>query len=1175
MRTLGLTLLFCAFAWTATGTTRGADLAAQFRRPPDSARPWVYCFWLEGNVTREGITADLEAMRRAGIGGLLFMDGAMGNPVGPHRFMSDSWRAMFRHMVAECQRLGLEINLNNDPGWAGSGGPWIKPEQASQKVVISETIVSGPAHFDAVLPQPRTTGDFYRDIVVLACPAPAPGPDGQIRRIENFDSTKSFAGDQDFAGCVPWPREIATNPHWPVVPAQQCIASGKVQDISDRMDAQGHLKWDAPAGRWVVLRIGHTVAGGVTRSAQAEANGWECDKLSKAAVETQFTNMVGKLLADVGPHANNTIVSTHIDSWEAGSGNWTDGFREEFRRRRGYDLLPYLPTLNGLLVDSLEVSERFLWDLRETVCEMLLENYAGHLKKLAHQKGLRLSIEGYDGTCDDLRFIGRADEPMCEFWQRGCYSGLPLCDIVNEVSSAAHVYGRKIVAAEAFTNWHGDFLDHPATLKPLGDWAFCAGVNRYCFSEWIVQPWPDRTPGVSFLFIGTVFHRSLTWWEQSRPWHKYVARCQHMLRQGQPVADILYLQAEGAPHRFVAPIPVDECGMIPDRRWFNYDGCPAELLQRATVKDGEIVLPSGMRYRLLVLPTYNADSIPVLHVEGNYVYTASPLPKVETMTPELLRHVKRLAEAGATVFGTRPLKSPSLANYPECDREVTRLADELWGKDAGRNGSGEHRVGRGRVAWGYPPDETLITMGVGPDFGCDLDLYGTLFYTHRRCDDGTEIYFVANKIDGVVQGMCRFRASKPCPELWHPATGRTGRVMTYQRFQGGTLLWLRLEPHESVFVVFRANRQQTARAIPHSIVSVTRNGKDIFAMTPDTTKIVVKKASYGVLGDLGRTRDVTARVQSIVNAGERRFEAWRLGEGDDPAPQTMKTLAVDYTINGQPRHTTVLDGQTICLGEVIDPLPIANVTATADGNLSLEAWQNGRYELKTASGRTLQCNVDNIPAPQPIDGPWEVRFPAFATQQSRLSLRESSATFAERKATMTSGGAPASIKLDKLTSWTDNADSNVKYFSGTATYRKTFNLPADALAAGRSIYLDLGKVAIIARVNVNGHDLGILWNTPFRIDATKTLKAGENTLGVQVTNLPVNRMIGDEQLPEDSERNPDGQLKSWPKWLTEGKPSPAGRHTFATYRVWKRDSPLQESGLLGPVKLYTTQQVTP
>ena len=210
-----LTLLFCTLAWTSAAATRGADLAEQFRRPPDSARPWVYCFWLEGNVTREGITADLEAMRRAGIGGLLFMDGAMGNPVGPHRFMSDSWRAMFKHTVAEADRLGLEINLNNDPGWAGSGGPWIKPEQAAQKVVMLETIVQGPAHFDTALAQPPAVGNFYRDIVVLACPAPVAGADGQFRRIENFNSTKSFSGDRDFQACVPWPRSIPTNSKWP------------------------------------------------------------------------------------------------------------------------------------------------------------------------------------------------------------------------------------------------------------------------------------------------------------------------------------------------------------------------------------------------------------------------------------------------------------------------------------------------------------------------------------------------------------------------------------------------------------------------------------------------------------------------------------------------------------------------------------------------------------------------------------------------------------------------------------------------------------------------------------------------------------------------------------------------------------------------------------------------
>jgi hypothetical protein len=1136
---LALGALFSAVATSV----QGADLATEFQTPPDSAKPWVYCFWLEGNVTREGITADLEAMQRAGIGGLLFMDGAMGNPVGPHRFMSESWREMFKHMVAEADRLGIKINVNNDPGWAGSGGPWITPQIAAQKVVTSETVVEGPKAVDAALPQPPTAHNFYRDIVVLACPAPEAAVGGQFCRIENFNSTKSFSGDQDFAGCVPWPRTIATNPSWPAVPAAQCIAAAKVQNLSERMDAAGRLKWDAPAGRWLVLRIGHTPAGGITRSAQAEANGLECDKLSKKAIETQFAAMVGKLLDDVGPLAGKTIVSTHIDSWEAGSGNWTDGFREEFRRRRGYDMLPYMPTLNGLVVESLEVSERFLWDLRETVCEMLLENYAGRLKELAKSRGLGLSIEGYDGTCDDLRFIGRATEPMCEFWQRGCYSGMPLCDIVEEVSSAAHVYGRPIVGAEAFTCWRGDFLDHPAALKPLGDWAFSAGVNRFDFSEWIVQPWPDRVPGVSFLFIGTVFHGKLTWWDQSKAWHEYIARCQHMLRQGKFVADVCFLEAEGAPHRFVAPIPIAERGAIPDRPPYNFDGCPAELVREMKIEDGRLVLPSGMRYRLLVLPSYNADSQPVMHVEGNYVYTASPLPKVETMTPQLLRRIMELVEAGATVLGPRPSTSPSLVDFPKCDEEVKRLADDIWGENAGFDGGGEHQLGKGRVVWGSTPEKILAAMNVPADFTCDASLKGKLRYTHRRIDDGTEIYFVANKVDGVVQGTCTYRALGQ-PELWHPDSGQKERLAIYEPDHDVTRIPLRFEPHESVFVVFRPTKDNNF----DTVVSLTRDGRDVFADAPPPAKIAVAKATYGVPGDAGRTRDVTAKVQAIVDGGEHRFAAWRVGEGDDPAMQTLKTLAVEYTVDGEPRETAVLDGETIAMGDVTDPLPIAAVHRTGNGAMELETWQNGEFKLTTASGRTMSFAARCIPTPTQVPGPWMLSFPA-------------------------NSGVSNTVALDKLISWGNHEILAVKYFSGTATYRTVFAVPQE-LAAGGAMYLDLGDVAVIAEVSVNGRNLGTLWTAPFRVNITEALKPGENVLEVRVTNLWVNRMIGDEQLPEDSDRNPDGSLRAWPDWLLAGKTSPARRQTIATFRVWRKDSPLQKSGLLGPVKLLTTQSAT-
>jgi hypothetical protein len=449
------------------------------------------------------------------------------------------------------------------------------------------------------------------------------------------------------------------------------------------------------------------------------------------------------------------------------------------------------------------------------------------------------------------------------------------------------------------------------------------------------------------------------------------------------------------------------------------------------------------------------------------------------------------------------------------------------------------------VIWGATPERILADMNVPADFSCDSSLKGKLRYTHRRTDDGLNLYFVANKVDGVVQGTCSFRAPAGRPEVWRPQTGRTERLAVYERMQSVTRVPLRLDPHESVFVVFRPGHDAL-----DPVVSVTREGQNIFSDAPVSAKIVVKRALYGVLGDVARTRDVTTKVQTIVDGGERRFEAWRLGEGDEPALQVLKTLSVDYTVDGQPCNAVALDGETICLGDVVDSEPTVRVQTTANGNLLLEAWQNGQYELKTASGQTLRCKVDDIPAARPIEGPWDVRFPAKA-------------------------GAPESITLDKLISWSSHPDAGVKYFSGTATYRKTFHLPPDALAAGRAVYLDLGKVAVIAQVSINGKDLGVLWNVPFRMEATGALRAGDNLLEVRVTNLWVNRMIGDEQLTEDSERNSDGLLKSWPKWLLDGRESPAGRHTFATYRVWKKDSPLQESGLLGPVKLYTTQHIAP
>jgi len=1219
LQTSSLLLALAKLAKSTAPSTDGGSAqpwSSEFASPPDAAYPWVYSFWLEGNITKEGITADLGGMKQAGIRGLLFMDGALGNPVGPHRFMSDSWLEMFNHMLAEADRLGIEVNLNNDPGWAGSAGPWVTPEQASQRVIVAETVLEGPSHFDARLARPvGIKHDFYEDIALLAYPV-ASEESALTYRIPGINTTKSFAGGGDFAGVVPWPRFIPTHPEWPALPANQCVQSANMLDLTDKLEKEGKLSWDVPPGRWIVLRFGHTVSNGATRSAQEEAQGLECDKLSKSAVEAHFASMVGKLAEKAGPLAGKVLVSAHIDSWEAGSGNWTKGFREEFRRLRRYDLLPFLPTLNGMVVDSREVSERFLWDYRETVCQLLLENYAGHFRELAHAKGLRLSIEAYDGTCDDLRYAGRADEPMTEFW-RSCYSGLPLSDLSESMTSAAHVYGKPIIGAEAFTSFRGDFLDHPATLKPLADWAFCTGVNRLCFSEWIMQPWPHLIPGVSFDTIGTVFHRSLTWWAESKPWHEYIARCQYLLRQGQFVADICYVVPEGAPYRFTPPIPAEQRGGIPDRPGYNFDGCPAELVQRMIVQAGWVTLPSGMKYRLLVLPTYNAESQPVMRLmeSDDYLYKPMPMPRVQTMTPELLRRIKELVAAGATVLGNRPLKSPSLAGFSECDREVKQLADELWGESGGADGAGQHRVGMGRVVWGSTPEQVLARMGVPADFACDAHLKGKLNYTHRRTAEGSEIYFVVNKQAAPIMATGSFRTEGKRPELYWPQTGRHESVDVYEESGGLTKIPLTLHGRESVFVVFRPSAKAPSR-----IVSVTRDGVALWpepiveaepknddgsfmiaAWVPPGPEIVLPKEKGD--GWTYARNDVQApgrgfQTYTAPGQGRNGFAIGRNGivvyqysrEGTvDPllvyaAPITAPVLVGVIYKDRIPK--LYLDGKLVKTGPAnrsaehesnewaercpsageIPPLEqfsemlrVAGVDSLCPSPTAIhdfaawdvshgEIWKSGTYAIKTADGRNRQWTV-LLPPPQEITGPWQVAFdPKW--------------------------GAPANVTFEKLVDWSKHADDGIRYYSGAATYLCKFNLARPRLPDSNSkIYLDLGQVAVIAEVILNGQNLGIVWNPPYRVELTPALNLAGNTLEVKVVNLWVNRLIGDEHLPEDSDRNPKGRLKAWPRWVEEGKTSPTGRFTFASYPVWTKASPLVPSGLLGPVRLLTAEKM--
>ena len=338
-----------------------------------------------------------------------------------------------------------------------------------------------------------------------------------------------------------------------------------------------------------------------------------------------------------------------------GAQNWTPGFREEFKTRRGYDPWPWFPAYSGRVVGSREMTERFLWDVRMTCQELLLENHIAHMKTLCHERGLKLTIEPYDMTpVNDLDLGSFADIPQGEFWYIGFNSAFSCI----EASSIGHIMGKPIVAAEAFTADHPDWTEKPWTLKNQGDWAFAAGINRFVIVSFAHQPWLDRAPGMTFAGYGLHWERTQTFWPMLGDYHQYLARCSHMMQQGVTVSDILYLTPEGAPHVFRAPDSALEeaASVLPDKKGYGFDGCsPKILMDRAVVKDGMITFPGGSSYRLMVLP------------------------QVETMTPALLAKIRDLVKAGATIVGTPPVKSPSLSGYPACDGEVRALAKDLWG----------------------------------------------------------------------------------------------------------------------------------------------------------------------------------------------------------------------------------------------------------------------------------------------------------------------------------------------------------------------------------------------------------------------------------------------------------------------------------------------------------------
>lgn len=1050
-------------------------------------------------------------------------------------------------------------------------------------------------------------------------------PRGKMKLSEAFFYATPRIDDWDQKGEHAFRMSPAVEPHPSDLRAGDAIDPAQVIDLTSKLDAGGTLRWTPPPGRWTVLRFGHTTTAHLNVAASDSGRGLEVDKFDPDAVDFQFENSVGRLARASGKYLGKSFGMLIIDSYEAGLQNWTARLPEYFKARAGYPITAWLPALTGRIVGDLDKSERFLFDFRHTLAGLMADNYYGRMQSHANAIGLQFYAEGYGpGPFDTLQVAGRTQVPTSEFWTR-----TPWTDnrTIKMVSSAAHVYGKQVVAAESFTGEAetSRWQDYPYSMKTLGDQMFALGLNHVVFHRYAHQPDPNAVPGMTMGPWGINLERSNTWFAQAKPWMQYLTRSQYLLRQGHYVADILYFTGEETPYQAeyvrpdVSPDANPKIGQYFDPQvppGYNYDLVNAEvLLTRARVENGRIVLPNGAEYRLLVLPA-----------------------TLSSMTPALAAKLRGLVEQGAAILGPRPVHSMTMAGADD----FRAATEALWGA-----GGAPHRLGSGTVFPSGSVSDALTALDVAPDAHCRTQSPdGQTVWLHRKLAT-RDLYFVANRQRRAETVTCTFRVANAAPELWDAETGTVSRPALFATDGETTRVTFDLSPAGSTFVMLAPDTGA------RRVAWIARDGARVSAMDPQPLprseapadsftlslwakpdidlRVMPDEKAEGRINETGKNYLINARSGRDTHGEGTAVAGLALGrngaivierESPDSVPAVLvsRTPVAGWThvalvydhgtpslyLNGKLDRTGLRSGRRVFAGgsdapspsgvtyffegnstplktvpralsaaEIAaeaagapPPAPLAATPVTlergADGGLHGLAWASGRYTLDGGGAFTAK-----VPDPITVTGPWTVRF-----QPGR--------------------GAPDRVTLPRLESLSHNADEGIRHFSGTATYERTITVPAAALGKGRRVYLDLGRVEVLAGVTVNGKDLGVTWKEPYRVDITDVVHAGANSVSLAVTNLWANRMIADAALPEEGDYvdanwaigervRADGKkqpimarkITALPDWYKAGKPKPAGgRVTFSTWTFYAPDEPLLDSGLLGPVRLVFAQQVS-
>jgi hypothetical protein len=694
-------------------------------------------------------------------------------PAGP-LFGSDEWNKLFVFALDEAKRLELEMGFNIQSGW-NLGGPRVTPQYAAKQITFSETKITGNKNVSVKLELPNSRNDFYKDIVVLAFPV------NEARKTNDLISDLDLKlGYHELGGSAPDTRFLLTNTPRSNTRLQDktsyIVKKEDILNLTSRMDAEGLLDWQAPEGEWSILRIGYTCTDSHVSTSSGDWQGSVLDYMSKEAFYFYWNDVVEPIFEAAGDHVGTTLKYMETDSWECGGMNWTDKFAEEFMQYRGYDLMNYLPVVAGYVIEDIETSNAFLADFRKTLGDLVAYNHYAVFQDYAHKYNMGIQPESagpHAGPMDGIKNYGFNDIVMSEFWSPSPHRPNPENRFfLKQASSAAHIYGKKIVGAESFTtigpHWN-DELWHDQ--KSAFDHEICAGLNRMYFHTFTCSSPEMGLPGQEY-FAGTHVNPQVTWWEQSGAFIDYMHRTQSVVQEGKFVADVLYYYGDHVPNVFPYKHS-DPAGVMPG---FDYDVTDETIFLQLKVEDGKITVPGGVKYSILVLPDHKVLSLAVL------------------------KKTEELLQQGATVLGDKPIGMVSLVGGAEAQHQFQKLADKIWGETP--SGKDEKPYGNGTVAWGMTARDYILSKGIPADFDIlENDSKTDFDYIHYTIGE-SDVYFVTNQTTERQKVNARFRVAGKQPELWDALTGEIREAKAFSQQDGLTTVALTLEPYGAVMVVF-------------------------------------------------------------------------------------------------------------------------------------------------------------------------------------------------------------------------------------------------------------------------------------------------------------------------------------------------------------------------------------